>query len=72
MLAIVIIAGGFALTLIAGALVLLRLGIGGDRSNGLLTTKAPTRTACATRAITGLYVRMPERTIQNQPGQGPR
>ena len=66
MLTIIIVAGGLVLSIALGMLVLLRVGIGGSKRRGYLTTEAQTRADAATRAITGLYVRMPNRNIQHQ------
>jgi hypothetical protein len=71
MLTIIIVAGGLLLALALGILVLLRVGIGGNKRRGFLTTKAQTRADAATRAITGLYVRMPDRNIRHQAERGP-
>ena len=65
MLTIIIVIGGLVLALVLGALVLLRVGIGGNK-RGFLTTQAQTRVDAASRAITGLYVRMPDRTVEGQ------
>jgi hypothetical protein len=69
MLTIIIVAGGLVLSLALGMLVLLRVGIGGDKRRGYLATQAQTRADAAARAITGLYVRMPNRDAQHQPGR---
>jgi len=71
MLTIIIVVSGLVSGLVLGMLVLLRVGIGGGERQGFLTTEAQTRADAATRAITGLYVRMPERTIQGQAGRVP-
>ena len=60
MLTIVIVVGGLVLALVLGMLVLMRVGIGGRKRRGFLTTEAQTRADAATRAITGLCVRMPD------------
>jgi hypothetical protein len=69
MLTIIIVAGGLVLSLALGMLVLLRVGIGGDKRRGYLATQAQTRADAAARAITGLYVRMPGRNAQHQAGR---
>jgi hypothetical protein len=66
MLTIVIVLGGLVLVPALGMLVLLRVGIGGNKRRGFLTTNPQTRADAAARAITGLYVRMPERTAEGQ------
>jgi hypothetical protein len=66
MLTIIIVVGGLVLTLVLGMLVLMRVGIGGHKRRGFLTTQAQTRADAAARAITGLYVRMPERNAEYQ------
>jgi len=71
MLAIIIVAGGLVLSIALGMLVLLRVGIGGNKRRGYLTTEAQTRADAATRAITGLYVRMPGRNIQHEAERAP-
>ena len=71
MLTIIIVAGGLVLSIALGMLVLLRVGIGGKKRRGYLSTEAQTRADAATRAITGLYVRMPDRNIQHQAGRVP-
>jgi len=71
MLTIIIVAGGLVLSLALGMLVLLRVGIGGNKRRGYLTTKAQTRADAASRAITGLYVRMPGRNVEHQAGRVP-
>jgi hypothetical protein len=69
MLTIIIVAGGLALSLALGMLVLLRVGIGGNKRRGYLTSQAQTRADAAARAITGLYVRKPNRDAQHQAGR---
>ena len=71
MLTIIIVAGGLALTLALGTLVLLRVGIGADKRRRFLTTEAQTPADAAARAITGLYVRMPGRTVEGEAGRVP-
>ena len=71
MLTIIIVAGGLVLALVLGTLVLLRVRIGGNKRRGFLTTKAQTPADAAARAITGLYVRMPERSAESQPRRVP-
>ena len=71
MLTIIIVVGGLVLALVLSMLVLMRVGIGGRKRRGFLTTKAQTPADAATRAITGLYVRMPERNAENQPRRVP-
>jgi hypothetical protein len=66
MLTIIIVVGGLASALAFGMLVLLRVGIGGNKRRGFLTTEAQTPADAAARAITGLYVRMPDRTAEGQ------
>ena len=66
MLMIIIVIGGLVLALILSMLVLLRVGIGGRKRRGFLTTQAQTPADAAARAITGLYVRMPDRTAEDQ------
>ena len=66
MLMIIIVIGGLVLALILSMLVLLRVGIGGGKRRGFLTTQAQTPADAAARAITGLYVRMPDRTAEDQ------
>jgi hypothetical protein len=66
MLMIIIVVGGLVLALVLSMLVLLRAGIGGRKRRGFLTTKAQTPADAAARAITGLYVRMPDRTVEDQ------
>lgn len=69
MLTIIIVAGGLVLSIVLCMLVLLRVGIGGKKRCGYLSIEAQTRADAATRAITGLYVRMPGRNIQHQAGR---
>ena len=45
---------------LAGGLLIVRLGIGREEREGAFSTEAPTRIASATRALSGLYVWMPE------------
>jgi hypothetical protein len=71
MLTIIIVIGGLALALALGMLVLLRVGIGGRKRRGFLTTEAQTPADAAARAITGLYVRMPERSAESRPRRVP-
>ena len=66
MLTIIVAVGGLFLALVLGTLVLLRVGIGGNKRRGFLTTEAQTPADAAARAITGLYVRMPDRTTEAQ------
>jgi len=66
MLTIIIVVGGLVLALVLGTLVLLRVGIGGGKRRGFLTTEAQTPADAAARAITGLYVRMPDRAVEGQ------
>jgi hypothetical protein len=66
MLTIITVVGGLVLALVLGMLVLMRVGIGGRKRRGFLTTEAQTPADAATRAITGLYVRMPERNAESQ------
>jgi hypothetical protein len=66
MLTIIIVAGGFVLSIVLCTLVLLRVGIGGNKRRGYLSPEAQTRADAVTRALTGLYVRMPERDAQGQ------
>ena len=62
----IIVAGGLVLSAVLGLLVLLRVGIGGHKRRGFLSTEAQTRADAVTRAITGLYIRMPERDVHRQ------
>ena len=71
MLTIIIVAGGLVLSVALCTLVLLRVGTGGKKRRGYLSTEAQTRADAATRAITGLYVRMPDRNNQHQAGRVP-
>ena len=71
MLTIIIVAGGLVLSIALCTLVLLRVGIGGKKRRGYLTTEAQTRADAVTRALTGLYVRMPNRNVQNQADRVP-
>ncbi len=47
---------------LAGVLMLMRVGMNGERER-YLSNKAPTRVAAAARVISGLYVRMPDRDV---------
>ena len=47
---------------LAGVLVLVRLGVSGEARGDCFSGEAQTRLTSAARAVTGLYVRMPERT----------
>jgi flagellar basal body-associated protein FliL len=47
---------------LAGALVLVRLGVSREVRGDCLSGEAQTRLTSAARVVTGLYVRMPERT----------
>ena len=71
MLTIIIVVGGLVLALVLSMLVLMRVGIGGRKRRGFLTTKAQTPADAAARAITGLRVRMPERNAESQPRRVP-
>jgi hypothetical protein len=71
MLTIIILLGGLVLVPALAMLVLLRVGIGGHKRRGFLTTNPQTRADAAARAITGLYVRMPQRTAEGQARQVP-
>jgi hypothetical protein len=66
MLTIIIVAGGLVLSIVSCTLVLLRVGIGGNKRRGYLSPEAQTRADAVTRALTGLYVRMPERDAQGR------
>jgi hypothetical protein len=59
------------LVILAVGLVLLRLAIGGDQNAGVFTNKPQTRVTGAVRSVTGLYVRMPERTAVCQAERAP-
>jgi hypothetical protein len=61
MLTTIIVVGGLVLTLVLGMLVLMRVGIGGRKRRGFLTTEAQTPADAATRAITGLRDHRPIR-----------
>jgi hypothetical protein len=52
---------------LAGVLVLMRAGMNREGER-YLTNEPPTRIAAATRAITGLHVRMPDRDTQADEG----
>ncbi len=69
MLTIIIVVGGLVLALAVATLVLVRVGIGGGKRRGFLTTKAQTPADAVARAITGLYVRMPDRAVEGQAGR---
>lgn len=66
MLVILVIGCVGVLVILAVGLVLLRLGIGEDQSAGAFTIRPRTRVSGAVRSVTGLYVRMPERTVPCQ------
>jgi flagellar basal body-associated protein FliL len=65
---IIVIACVVVLVLLVIVLVLLRLGIREEEKNGVLAPTAQTRVTGAARAVTGLYVRTPERTVGCQAG----
>jgi hypothetical protein len=60
MIIVLALAAATLVVALAGALALMRAGMNreGERH---LTNEPPTRIAAATRAITGLHVRMPDR-----------
>ena len=64
MITIAILAAALVTSVMAGAIVLLRVGIGREESEECLFDEPPTRTAAVTRRVVGLYVRMPEQVIQ--------
>jgi hypothetical protein len=66
MLIILVIGCASVLVILAVGLVLLRLVIGGDQNAGVFTSRPQTRVSGAVRSVTGLYVRMPERTMPCQ------
>jgi hypothetical protein len=55
-----ILAVAFLAAALAGGLLIVRLGIGREEREGTFATEAPTLITSATRAISGLYVWMPE------------
>ena len=71
MLTIIIVLGGLIFVPALGLLVLLRAGIGGKKRRGFLPAEPRSRADAAARAITGMYVRMPERTAGGQARQVP-
>jgi hypothetical protein len=71
MLTIVIVLAGLVLVPALGMLVLLRVGIGGKKRRGFLPAEPRNRADAAVRAITGMYIRMPERTAEGQARQVP-
>ena len=66
MLIILIIGCVGVLVILVVGLLLLRLGIGEDQNAGVFTIRPQTRVSGAVRSVTGLYVRMPERTVPCQ------
>ena len=62
MIIMTIIAVTLLVAALAGALVLVRLGVSREVRGDCLSGEAQTRITSAARAVTGLYVRMPERT----------
>jgi hypothetical protein len=64
MIVIAILAATFVVGALSGALVLLRLGMTRDKCGRWLPSAAQTRTAAATRIVTGLYVHRPEHAGQ--------
>ena len=71
MLTIIIVLGGLVLVPALGMLVLLRVGIGGKKRRGFLPAEPRNRADAAARAITGMYIRMPERTAEGEAGRVP-
>ena len=61
MIIIAIVAVTLLLAALAGVLVLVRLGISSEEREDCLSGEAQTRITVAARAVTGLYVRTPER-----------
>jgi hypothetical protein len=59
MIVIAILAATFVVGALSGVLVLLRLGMTRDKCGRWLPSAAQTRTAAATRIVTGLYVHKP-------------
>ena len=66
MLTIIMVLGGLVSVPALGMLVPLRVGIGGKKRRGFLATNPQTRADAAAGAITGLYVRMPDRATEGQ------
>ena len=60
MITITILAATFLVGALLGVLVLVRLGMSRDKRGRWLPSAAQTRTAAATRIVTGLYVHKPE------------
>jgi hypothetical protein len=66
MIVIAILAATFIVGALSGVLVLLRLGMSRDKCGRWLPSAAQTRTAAATRIVTGLYVHKPEHIGQTE------
>jgi hypothetical protein len=64
MITITILASTFLVGALFGVLVLVRLGMSRDKRGRWLPSAAQTRTAAATRIVTGLYVHKPEHLSQ--------
>ena len=62
MIIVTIIAVTLLVAALVGALVLVRLGVSREVRGDRLSGEAQTWLTSAARAVTGLYVRMPERT----------
>ena len=61
MIIIAIVAVTLLVAVLVGVLVLVRLGIGREELENGFSGEAQTRITSAARAVTGLYVRTPER-----------
>jgi hypothetical protein len=67
MIIVLALAVAILVVALAGVLVLMRAGMNREGER-YLTNEPPTRIAAATRAITGLHVRMPDRDAHNDDG----
>ena len=71
MITIAILAVALVASVVAGAIALLRAGIGREESERSFLGEPPTRAAAVTRRVVGLYVRTPQRLAHDEQAAKP-